>query len=78
MTKTLDELIERSFDIKCYFKLSSYELHQYEDGSYSDFHVRKVLDLPALVKLAGGLQLNFIADDGFMIVRLYERDMIWD
>ncbi len=78
MTKTLEELIERSFDLRVNLQLSTYELHQYEDGSYSDFHVRKILDLPTLVKLAGGLELNFIADDGFIIVRLYERDSIWD
>lgn len=78
MTKTLEELIERSFDLKVYFQISSYELHQYEDGSYSDFHVKKVLDLPALLRLAGGLELKFIADDGFMIVRLLERETIFD
>lgn len=76
MTKTLQELIERSFDLKVYFQLSSYELHQYEDGSYSDFHVQKVIDLPGLVHLAGGLELKFFHDTTSMIVRLFERDSI--
>ena len=74
MTKTLEELIERSFDIKVHYQLSSYELHQYEDGSYCDFHVQKVVDLPGLVHLAGGLELKFFHDTNSMIVRLFERD----
>lgn len=78
MSTTFEELMERSFDIKCHFRLSSYELHHFEDGSYSDFHVQKVLDLPALVKLAGGLELKFIHDTNSIIVRLFERESISD
>ncbi len=74
MTKTLEELIERSFDLKVFFQISSYELHHYEDGSYSDFHVQKVVDLRTLIKLAGGLELKFFHDTTFMIVRLFERE----
>lgn len=74
MTQTLQELIERAYDIKIFFSLGSYELHQYEDGSYADFHVQKVVDLPTLIRLAGGLELKFFAGGSQMIVRLFERD----
>ena len=74
MTKTFAELIERSYDLKVFFQISSYELHHYEDGSFSDFHVQKVVDLPTLIKLAGGLELKFFHDTTSMIVRLFERD----
>lgn len=74
MSKTLEELIETAYDIKVYFSLSSYELHQYEDGSFVDFHVRKVVDLPTLIKLADGLELKFFAEDNAIIVRLFEKD----
>lgn len=74
MTKTLAELIDRSFKLKIFFQVSYYQLHQYEDGSYSDFHVDKVLDIPTLLKLAGGLNLKIIHDTDFIIVRLIERD----
>lgn len=74
MTKTLSELIERAYDIKVYFGLGCYELHQYEDGSYVDFHVQKVVDLPTLQRLAGGLEIKFFSGDGYMTVRLFERD----
>ena len=72
--ETLIELIGRAYDIKVYFNLGSYEMHQYEDGSFADFHVQKVVDLPTLQRLAGELELKFFAGDGYMIVRLFERD----
>lgn len=74
MKKSLQELIEKAYDIKVFFSLGSYELNHYEDGSYVDFHVQKVVDLPTLIQLAGNLELKFFAGNGYMIVRLFERD----
>ena len=74
MTQTLQELIERAYDIKVFFSIGSYELHHYDDGSFADFHVQKVVDLPTLIRLAGGLELKFFAGEDSMIVRLFERD----
>lgn len=74
MTKILEELIERSLDLKCFLKVSSFELHHYEDGSYSDFHVQKVVDLDGLIKLTGGLELKIFHDTTSIIVRLFERE----
>lgn len=74
MTKTLAELIDRSFKIKCFFQVPSYQLHQYEDGSYSDFHIDKLADLPTLLKLAGGLNIKIFHDTNYIIVRLFERE----
>ena len=74
MTKQLQELIDTAFDVKVFFQIASYELHHYEDGSFVDFHVHKVVDLPTLIKIANGLELKFFAEDGSMIVRLFERD----
>lgn len=74
MTKTLSELIDRAYDIKVFFSLGSYELHQHEDGTFVDFHVQKVVDLPTLQRLAGDLELKFFSGDGYIIVRLFERD----
>lgn len=73
MSKSFQELIERAYDIKVYFAVGSYELHHYEDGSFVDFHVKKVVDLGTLLQLAGGLELKFFADGNLMIVRLFER-----
>lgn len=74
MTTTLQELIERAYAIKIFFSIGSYELYHYEDGSYADFKVLKVVDLPTLIRLAGGLELKFFADGDRMIVRLFEKD----
>ena len=74
MSKNLEELIETAFDIKVFFSVSSYELHHYEDGSFVDFHVKKIVDLPTLINLANGLELKFFADDNAIIVRLFEKD----
>ena len=74
MTQTLQELIDRAYDIKIFFRSFSYEFHHYEDGSYADFKVQKVVDLPTLLRLAGGLQLKFFVADGQLVVRLFERD----
>ena len=73
MTKTLAELIDRAYDIKVFFAVGSFELNHYEDGSFADFRVRKVVDLPRLIKLADGLELKFFHEENFIIIRLFER-----
>lgn len=74
MSTTLSELIEIAFDVKVLFGLGSYELHHYEDGSFVDFHVKKITDINSLLKVASGLELKFFAEDNFIIVRLFEKD----
>ena len=75
MTKTLAELIDRAYDIKINFGVASYELNHYEDGSFVDFHVRKIVNVPLLVKLAGGLELKMFSGENDIIVRVFERDV---
>lgn len=73
MTTTLAELIDRAYDIKVFFGLASYELNHYDDGSFADFRVIKVVDLPKLIELARGLELKFFREEHYIIVRLMER-----
>lgn len=73
MSKSFQELIERAFDIKVFFQVGSYELHHYQDGSFVDFHVQKVVDLPTLIRLAGPLELKFFRGENCMLVRLFEN-----
>ena len=73
MTKQLADLIDTAFNVKVFFQLESYELHQYEDGSFVDFHVRKVVDLRALIKVANGHELKFYGGDCEIMVRLFEK-----
>lgn len=74
MSKTLSELIEVAFDVKVFFGLGSYELHHYEDGSFVDFHVKKITDICGLLEVTKGLELKFFAEENFIIVRLFEKD----
>lgn len=72
MTKSLQNLIDVAFEMKVYFGVGSYEMHQYDNGSYCDFHVRQVLDLKTLLCVASGLEVRFYAEGDCVIVRLYE------
>lgn len=73
MSKSFQELLERANDIKLFFRITSFQLHVYEDGSFVDFHVQRVVCLPKLLELAGSLELKFFPANGFMIVRLIEN-----
>lgn len=74
MTKNLAELIDTAYKVKVHFNVGSYELNQYEDGSYVDFKVNRVVDLKALLGIVGSLELKFFCDNGWLIVRLFEKD----
>lgn len=74
MTKTLSELIDNAYKIKVALSLSSYQLYQYEDGSYIDFKATIVHDPALILRLAGGLKVKFMADDSDIVIRLFERD----
>lgn len=73
MRQSLIDLIEVAFDVKVYFGVSSYELHQYDDGSYVDFLVQKIPDVKRLLSLAMGLDVRILHDERGIIVRLSEN-----
>lgn len=72
MTKSLEKLINVGFALKVYFKVPSYSLFQYEDGSYIEFCVRKVTDLPKLIELCQGLDVKLFGGDAEILVRVEE------
>ena len=72
MTKTLEKLIDTCYDIKVFLGVSSYELHQYEDGSYADFKVIKVADPRTLLNIAGTHQVRLFAEGDNIIIRVFE------
>lgn len=73
MTDSFKKLIEVAFDIKVFFQVASYTLFQYEDGSYVEFRIRKVKDLPTLLRLSNGLEVFLYESEGVIIVRVYEN-----
>ena len=74
MTKTLSELIDNANSIAVALKLSSYQLFQFEDGSFVDLKTTIVHDPALILRLAGGLKVKFLPDEPFVIIRLYERE----
>lgn len=74
MSTSLSELIETAFKVKVFFGVGSYVMNHYEDGSFVDFKVNRIVDVPALMKVAGDLEIKIFSDGDSLIVRLFERD----
>lgn len=72
MTNSLSNLIDTCFKIKVFLKVSSYELHQYEDGSYAYFKVRQITDLGTLLRIAVSHQVTLFADGDNITIAIYE------
>lgn len=73
MRESFKELIEKACAIRLFLTTSSFEVYHYEDGSYIDFHVIKVVNLPRLLELAGGLELMFNDDENGIRIRMFEN-----
>lgn len=73
MSENFNELISVAIDLKIFFQIYRFEVCYDENGSYVDFRVLRVVDLPRLVSLAKGHVLKFFPEDDHLIVRLFER-----
>ena len=73
MRTSLSIFIDTCYDIKCQLAVGSYELHDYDDGSYADFHVRTIKDPATLLGLMNGHSCYILAGDGDIIVRVFEE-----
>ena len=73
MRKSLEQLIDTTYDVKIYFQVGSFDLHMYEDESYADFYVRGVYDAAELLNLVQNLKIKILFDDRGLIVRLFEN-----
>ena len=73
MRESFKELIEKACAIRLFLTTSSFKVYHYEDGSYIDFHVIKVVNLPRLLELAGGLELMFYDDENGIRIRMFEN-----
>lgn len=72
MRQSMVELIERSFDLKIYLGIGSYELHHYDDGSFSDFHVPKINYPKEINKIIGPLTYKILQDERGIVIRVFE------
>lgn len=73
MRKSLSEFIDTCFKIKVFLVVGSYELNDYEDGDFADFKVKKIADPKTLSRIVGNHDYMILADDGFIIVRVFEN-----
>lgn len=71
--KSLIDLLEVSRSVKVAYNAISYEVYDYEDGSYTEFRLQKVHGVDKLAKLTKGFDVNIYTSDGFVIVRIYEN-----
>lgn len=78
MTKSFEKLLNVALDLKVFFQVASYTLFHYEDGSYVELTVRKVKNLPKVLELSQGLEINIFAGDGDMLVRVEEEPFSLD
>ena len=73
MRKSLEQLVEISQDMRMFLNVASFEIHIYEDGSFTEFHVQKVTDVAELVRVANFLHVSLYHDDNYIIVRVSEE-----
>ena len=73
MRTSLIRFIDTCYDIKCNLDVSSYELHDYDDGAYADFKVRAIHDPATLLRLMNGHSCKILGGDGVVIVRVFEN-----
>lgn len=73
MRKSLEQLIEISQDVRTFLNVASFEIHIYEDGSFTEFHVQKVKDVAELVRVANFLHVSLYHDDTYIIVHIDEE-----
>lgn len=75
MIKSFEKLLNVAFDLKVFFQAPSYTLFYYDDGAYVEFVVRKVKDLPKLLELSQGLEINFFGHELDILVRIEENPL---
>lgn len=69
----MENLIETCFKIKVCLSVASYVVHDYEDGSFADFYVKKLDKLQQLLKIAAGKDVLILPhSESLIIVRVFE------
>ena len=59
--------------IQVAYGAASYELHDYEEGSFADFRVMRIKSVGELADLTKDFQVSVFADEGHTIIRVYEN-----
>lgn len=72
MRQSLSNFIDTCFYIRRLLKLSSYELHDDENGGYADFHVREIKYPKDIHKAISPLEWRIFTDERGIVIRVFE------
>jgi hypothetical protein len=73
MRSSMSDFLERCVDIETALGVSNFNLYWFESGSYADFRVTKINDPRAIDRSSGGLEFRIFAEDGYIILRIFEN-----
>lgn len=73
LRKSLLDLLLVCRKIKVAYGAASYELNDYDDGSYADFRLIRIESVSKLAILTQGFEVSIFSDEGQTIVRIYEN-----
>lgn len=72
MRNSMIQLLETAYNVKVFCAQCSYELYDYDDGSYVDIKVRNINDPRTLCRLVKNLDFRLIEKDGYILIRIVE------
>ena len=72
MRKSLEELINRMYDVKSHLAVSKYELYDYDDGAFADIYVSSINEPKVLCSIIGHLDYRIISDEDKIRIRVFE------
>lgn len=72
MRQSMCLFVDACFNIKVYLAVRSYEMHDYDDGSYADFKVKGIKDPKTLSKVIAPLDYRILADADMVVIRVFE------
>lgn len=71
--QSLIDLIEVSRSVKVAYDAACYEVHDYDDGGYTEIRLQKIRDVEKLAKLTQGFDVKIYPSEGYIIVSIHEN-----
>lgn len=75
MTDSFKKLIDVASDIKIFLGVAGFTLYQYEDVSYVEFHVQKIVNPQELIDLTCGLEIRLFHCESDIMIRVDENPL---
>lgn len=68
----MEVLMDTCHDVKNHLNAASFEVFYYEDGSYAEFKVNKIITPKALNRIIGNLDYRITSQDGYVVISIFE------